>query len=75
MVDIGFIVVVLFLMIGSGMVKWKNMKNNSSKAMFFTVAGVIAVLIVVCINRKNYSIMNLPFMRGMVMSMYHLMKG
>ncbi|WP_127495367.1 hypothetical protein [Paenibacillus glycanilyticus] len=73
--DLGFIVFVIFLVIGTAKVKWKNMKNGSSKAMFFTVVGVIALLIVFCVNHKIYSIMNITFMRAMVMGVYVLMRG
>ncbi|WP_336785200.1 hypothetical protein [Paenibacillus sp. MMO-177] len=73
--DLGFIVFVIVLLIGSATVKWKNMKNGGSKAMFFTVVGIIAVLIAFCVNKKIYSIMNITFMRAMVMGIYVLMRG
>ncbi|MCM3630754.1 hypothetical protein M3194_25805 [Paenibacillus glycanilyticus] len=73
--DIGFIALTIILLIGTAKVKWKKMKSTSSKALFFTIAGLIALLIVICINYKNYSIMSIPFVRVMVMSMYNLMRG
>ncbi|NIK70766.1 MULTISPECIES: hypothetical protein [unclassified Paenibacillus] len=73
--DLGFIVFAIVLVIGTGIVKWKNMKDGSSKAMFFAVVGIIAVLIVFCVNQKIYSIMNITFMRAMVMGIYVLMRG
>ncbi|MGO4108326.1 hypothetical protein [Paenibacillus sp. YAF4_2] len=73
--DIGFIVFVIVLLIGTAVVKWKNMKNTSSKMMFFSIVGLILVLIIICIKHKAYSIMSMSVMRNMVMSMYDLMKG
>ena len=72
--DIGFIVFVIVLLIGSAVVKWKNMKNTSSKMMFFTIVGLIVILIIICIKHKAYSIMSVSVMRNMVMGMYDLMK-
>lgn len=72
--DIGFIVFVIVLLLGSALVKWKNMKNTSSKMMFFSVVGVIIVLLIICIKHKAYSIMSVSVIRNMVMSMYDLMK-
>jgi phage-related holin len=72
--DIGFIVFVIVLLIGAAIFKWKNMKNTSSKVLFFTVVGMILVLIIICVKHKAYSIMNVSVMRNMVMGIYDLMK-
>jgi phage-related holin len=72
--DIGFIVFVIVLLIGTAVVKWKNMKNVSSKMMFFTIVGMIVILIIICIKHKAYSIMSVSVMRNMVMGLYDLMK-
>ncbi|CAM3102804.1 hypothetical protein PALU110988_01530 [Paenibacillus lupini] len=72
--DIGFIVFVIVLLIGTAVVKWKNMKNLSSKMMFFTIVGLIVILIIICIKHKAYSIMSVSVIRNMVMGLYDLMK-
>lgn len=73
--DIGFIVFTIILLIGTAVVKWNKMKNTSSKVLFFAVIGLIAVLIFICFNYKSYTIMNITFIRNMVMGMYDLMRA
>jgi|GEM_PF-5736572 hypothetical protein len=73
--DIGFITITIILLIGTAVVKWKKMNDMLNKVLFFTAAGVIIALLIICINHKIYSIMNVYFIRAMVMSMYDLMIG
>ncbi|SFE02112.1 hypothetical protein SAMN05216378_2001 [Paenibacillus catalpae] len=73
--DIGFITLTILLLIGTTVVKWKHMKNTSSKVLYFTIVGLIAVLIIFCVNYKAYSILNVTIIREMVMGMYNLMRG